>query len=64
MGAILDKIKSLGPAFVDEKTKTERLNICKACEHYIASTTNCKKCGCFMGIKSKVKNAVCPIGKW
>jgi len=42
----------------------ERLKICKACEHFIKTTTTCKKCGCFMIIKTKLVNSECPIGKW
>lgn len=41
-----------------------RYNICKGCEHFISKTTTCKKCGCFMIAKTKLKNARCPVGKW
>ena len=27
-------------------------------------TQQCKKCGCFMKIKTKLKNATCPLQKW
>lgn len=42
----------------------ERLNICKACPELIQLTSQCKKCGCFMSIKTKLESAKCPIGKW
>jgi hypothetical protein len=41
-----------------------RLAICKNCPELIALTTQCKKCGCFMNMKTKLSAAKCPIGKW
>ena len=41
-----------------------RLEICKSCEFYRASTNQCKKCGCFMKLKVSLGKASCPIGKW
>lgn len=41
-----------------------RYSICQACPEFIKLTTQCKKCGCFMKVKSKMKLAVCPLGKW
>jgi hypothetical protein len=42
----------------------ERLSICKQCPELIKLTTQCKKCGCFMDAKTKLKLAECPLGKW
>jgi hypothetical protein len=42
----------------------KRLELCKACPELIASTSQCKKCGCFMNLKTKLAEAECPIGKW
>ncbi len=42
----------------------QRLSICNKCEHYIKWTTNCKKCGCFMKLKTKLHYAQCPLDKW
>jgi hypothetical protein len=58
----------------------KRFEICVACEHFIAATGSCgtliigstvvhdnkkvKLCGCVMFIKSAIKSAFCPIGKW
>lgn len=41
-----------------------RLEICKVCEFYRARTNQCRKCGCFMKLKTKLEHAKCPIGKW
>lgn len=50
--------------YVEEETAKSRLNICNGCEHLIKLTKTCKKCGCFMTAKTKLKNATCPVGKW
>lgn len=47
----------------DEKAK-ERFSICKACPEMIKLTKQCKKCGCFMNVKTKLEKASCPLGKW
>jgi len=48
----------------DEKTANERYEICKKCPEFINLTTQCKKCGCIMTLKTKLKIAECPLGKW
>lgn len=42
----------------------ERYNMCQGCEHFIKLTKQCKKCGCFMNLKTKLAGAECPVGKW
>lgn len=42
----------------------ERYDMCLGCEHLIKLTKQCKKCGCFMNLKTKLAGAECPIGKW
>jgi hypothetical protein len=41
-----------------------RLDICKTCEFYRERTNQCRKCGCFMKLKTRLEHARCPIGKW
>lgn len=41
-----------------------RMSICQGCPELIKLTTQCKKCGCIMSIKTKLEAAKCPIGKW
>lgn len=41
-----------------------RLEICKTCVFYRPKTNQCKKCGCFMKLKTRLEHAKCPIGKW
>jgi hypothetical protein len=48
----------------DPKISEERLAICQGCPELIKLTTQCKKCGCIMSVKTKLEAAKCPIGKW
>jgi len=41
-----------------------RFEICKGCPEIVELTSTCKKCGCFMYMKTKLAEANCPIGKW
>lgn len=47
-----------------EELSNARLEICKVCEFYGKSTNRCKKCGCFMKLKTNLEHARCPVGKW
>lgn len=46
------------------KVAEERLSICRECKYYKESTSQCKKCGCFMQGKTMFMDSKCPIGKW
>jgi hypothetical protein len=47
-----------------DELASSRFEICNSCPEFIKLTTQCKKCGCLMSIKTKLELAVCPIGKW
>lgn len=47
-----------------EELAVYRLEICKACPAYRPKTQTCRKCGCFMKLKTTLEHAKCPIGKW
>jgi len=49
---------------VTENVAEERYSICLGCPELLKLTKQCKKCGCFMSVKTRLKNASCPIGKW
>jgi len=49
---------------VDKEVAEKRLDICLACPEFFKATHQCKKCGCIMNLKVKLKDAQCPIGKW
>jgi hypothetical protein len=47
-----------------EEVAESRISICNDCPELTSLTHQCKKCGCFMAIKTKMQAAKCPIGKW
>ena len=47
---------------IDGKTANKRRSICEQCEHNKVSV--CSKCLCIIPVKTSVKTAKCPIGKW
>ena len=50
--------------YVSDSVASQRLDICSTCPEFIKLTTQCKKCGCVMKLKTLLKNADCPLGKW
>lgn len=49
--------------FVSEQVQNERMDICKKCP-WFSKLKICKKCGCVMPAKTKLKSARCPDGRW
>lgn len=47
-----------------EELSEYRLEICKSCEWFRQRSQTCKKCGCFMKLKTTLAHAKCPIAKW
>lgn len=56
--ALFEKIK------LSEDERNQRFDICLNCEFLFKPTNSCKKCGCFMSIKTYMPKQSCPIGKW
>lgn len=52
------------PVFCSQKVIDKRMSICKSCPDYVASTSQCRKCGCFMSAKTRLKVSSCPVNKW
>ena len=48
----------------EAEVSNNRYNICKTCPELIHITSQCKKCGCFMSVKTRLESAKCPLGKW
>ncbi len=48
----------------DQDIIDKRFSMCQDCEHFINITSQCKKCGCFMKVKTKLATSRCPVGKW
>jgi len=53
-----------GSPRVSEELVRQRLDICHECPWFKPLTQRCKKCGCFMSMKTQLEKAYCPIGKW
>jgi hypothetical protein len=50
--------------FAKDELHDKRYSICQVCPEFISLTSQCKKCGCLMKMKTKLQQATCPIGKW
>lgn len=49
---------------MSEDLTKKRLEICRSCDRLFKPTFQCKECGCFMKIKTRIESQSCPIGKW
>jgi len=47
-----------------EEIAAYRLSICETCEHFRKTSRTCRKCGCFMKLKTTLAKSKCPVGKW
>ena len=63
MGQIEDFGNYLKKKIVSDDPQA-RWETCQACEHFYKPTGTCKECGCFMKLKTKLRAASCPVGKW
>ena len=51
-------------ATVDEKTRQDRLSVCKECSEYVSRLRSCKQCGCYTPAKVTFLKSQCPLDKW
>jgi hypothetical protein len=49
---------------VSSDVQKQRMEICNGCEFLFKLSKQCRKCGCFMEMKTQLPHAECPIGKW
>lgn len=54
----------LSESYTTDEIATERMEICNSCPRLIKLTKQCKECGCFMNLKTKLTHAKCPLAKW
>lgn len=47
-----------------KEVSDNRYSICLECPELRQATKQCKQCGCFMAVKTKLESAKCPLGKW
>lgn len=45
-------------------TAEERMSVCEKCEFFNSYLKTCRKCGCFLPAKIKIKSSTCPLTKW
>lgn len=50
--------------YTSDEIAADRFAICQSCPEFVKITKQCKKCGCFMKLKTKLTHSTCPIGKW
>ena len=48
----------------DKDLIESRLSICNTCPFFSKTFMKCRKCGCFMTLKTTLANAKCPRGHW
>jgi hypothetical protein len=63
----IDTVKSIAagnPLNVSDEEVNRRKSICNECSFFNKAQERCSKCGCYMAIKTYLKSATCPIGKW
>jgi hypothetical protein len=48
----------------DKNLIEQRLAICNSCEWFNKRLAKCRKCGCFMHLKTTLRRAKCPMDKW
>ena len=49
---------------VSEEEQSRRLAICAACEFFDAPSVRCRRCGCHLNLKARLKAWHCPINLW
>lgn len=49
---------------VPKNIQEERYKICQECDEFINLTKQCKKCLCFMPVKTKFRDMKCPKDLW
>jgi len=50
--------------FATKEVREERLKICESCPLLYKPTYTCRRCMCFMKIKSSIASMRCPDNKW
>jgi len=60
----LQQVISGNGIMVEASVADARLAICQKCDFFEKNNNRCKKCGCYMEIKTKLKVEKCPERKW
>ena len=57
-------VEAARTAIAEPEVAQHRIEICNSCEFLLEITRNCKKCGCFVDVKTKISHTSCPVKKW
>lgn len=49
---------------VSEEERGQRIAACFACAAYDDALAECGHCGCFIGLKSRLRTESCPARRW
>ena len=52
------------PQLAEGELAAERMKVCKGCVQFTKISHQCKLCGCFLDLKTKLLEASCPIDNW
>lgn len=61
---IVGKIAPAQHIYLKALESYERIQICESCDKYIKLAKICSECKCFMPVKTRLRFASCPLGKW
>lgn len=50
--------------YAGKELSEKRYSTCQQCDRFFNLTKQCKECGCFMALKTKLMRAQCPLGRW
>jgi hypothetical protein len=60
----IEIVESEEEFLLNKQSRSEqRMEVCKQCPE-LRALNNCRQCGCFMNIKTRIYSAICPLGKW
>ena len=60
---IKDEIKGTTD-ILEQPEIQKRKNICHSCPDFKPLTRSCGHCGCFIDMKTRYRQSMCPIDKW
>ena len=63
MGLLRGAVDVSKNGFISNDEAERRFDHCRECP-FLNFNNQCRKCGCMMNIKVKIKGAKCPIGIW
>lgn len=50
--------------FADRQTAKDRIEVCNSCPAKHDSRNICTACGCYLPIKTRLKDSTCPMESW